>query len=439
MNVQQQSSDRRGHRPPPLPAEILKPKLKESTLTEVWAGAEDEITAELDKLLPESAGESIPELEELSAKEHAAMAVRLANTGEDAKQKAGSTLADEIDTVAITQEIAPLAAKEEKSWGGLRKLLNRAKEALGLSRQESKEAAKKRSGAATEASENHRERNEDKFIEDTDLGLYAIFDGMGGQANGEKASNMAKELVLQKIKGLDKNVTGEPLLAALKQIYLETNQAIWEDPNGAKNVEPKKAMGTTATTVLMRENKAYIAQVGDSRVYRFRGGKLEQITKDDSAATYLLDVHIKKGNLTQAQAEKINLFLENYSDDSQLGQLTEHEKSIFKTLYENRHGMYKTIGLEENIDPAVLTVDLEPGDRLIITSDGIHDPLTHIDLEAQLNAAANSSAKETAEVILQLVINANANPLSKRSKPDDKTVLVVDAPRTTKKKVRAAA
>lgn len=105
--------------------------------------------------------------------------------------------------------------------------------------------------------------------------LFVVADGMGAHAAGELASKIASEQIAMRYIGSQKTDTGE----AISQAVHQANTAIFE--RGQSNPEFHN-MGTTASSLVLRGGKAYVAHVGDSRVYRLRGGTLEQLTFDHS-------------------------------------------------------------------------------------------------------------------------------------------------------------
>lgn len=141
-----------------------------------------------------------------------------------------------------------------------------------------------------------RALNEDNFLIDPTLQLYVVCDGMGGHQGGEVASATAVNIVratlagsrsvLESFRHLDgtgskSDGTGSKsaVLALLDQAVQKANARIYE--RGQINPS-KKGMGTTLSLLLLLDDTAFIAHVGDSRVYRWRSGKTEQLTRDHS-------------------------------------------------------------------------------------------------------------------------------------------------------------
>ena len=146
-----------------------------------------------------------------------------------------------------------------------------------------------------------RTHNEDNFSIIEESGLYIVADGMGGHASGEVASKMAVDSMreffaatandpertwpykMDRSKGYEEN----RLITGIKLANLRIYESAQRDPR-------QRGMGTTIVSLFAVEDGVYIAHVGDSRVYRVRDGKAEQLTEDHS----LLNDYIKMKRLT---------------------------------------------------------------------------------------------------------------------------------------------
>lgn len=150
-----------------------------------------------------------------------------------------------------------------------------------------------------------RNINEDTALADPVLGLGIVADGMGGHSSGEVASSMAVTVTREKLEAMQR--TSLKPGAYDDKYSLETNQlgfavqlansVIYETGNSTPE---NKGMGTTLSAILLNGDKMVIAHIGDSRVYLFREGVMRQVTEDHS----LVMEHVRKGLLTQEQAEK---------------------------------------------------------------------------------------------------------------------------------------
>jgi len=187
---------------------------------------------------------------------------------------------------------------------------------------------------------NHREHNEDNYyvpgrksivgggstentgeMQASELepsNLFIVADGMGGQQAGEEASRMAVEIIPRSVARRLPNDVIEPrtVQAAIREGVAEANQEILAS---AGTVIEHANMGTTVVLALFRHNRAFIAGIGDSRAYRLREGRIEQLTKDHSLADALLEAGtITKEELPNHKFKNI-LYLYLGSKDARSG------------------------------------------------------------------------------------------------------------------------
>ena len=181
---------------------------------------------------------------------------------------------------------------------------------------------------------------------------YAVFDGMGGEDNGEMASSMSAE---QFAAAQGQMETGD-VLNKIRDYVRETSESVAQDAAKRK----AHGQGSTFAAVIIVNGVAYIANVGDSRVYLMREGKLTVVSQDHS---YVYELFMA-GRLTREQARK-------------------HPKNNVITHF---LGM----GSEQIKDDFVYTdsFKLYEKDRLILCSDGICDLMSDATMETLLNAAS---------------------------------------------------
>ena len=140
---------------------------------------------------------------------------------------------------------------------------------------------------------NFREHNEDNlFTPDASYTgltpIYIVADGMGGQHGGEHASRIAVDVVPHEFARRFRDETkSRALTSALTEAIVMANQEII----AFSKIQPQySSMGTTLTAVSVNQGKAFVVGVGDSRCYRIRAGRVEQLTRDHSMAQALADV-----------------------------------------------------------------------------------------------------------------------------------------------------
>jgi serine/threonine protein phosphatase PrpC len=180
-----------------------------------------------------------------------------------------------------------------------------------------------------------RSGNEDNFLLDYQHGLFIVADGMGGHAAGEIASEMAVQIIakeLGSLRGLPEAEVGQRMRAAIRN----ANAAIFDRTLAEAD---KRGMGTTTTVLALGSQRYLIGQVGDSRAYLLRGGKLEQLTKDHSYVQEQVDA----GLLTPEQART-------------------HPYSNVIT---------RCVGANEDVVPDLYFGTLRQGDVLLLASDGL--------------------------------------------------------------------
>ncbi len=268
------------------------------------------------------------------------------------------------------------------------------------------------SSSGSVASEDHPKENQDALLEISDKKVFGVIDGMGGHAGGAIASNMVKKLVEDAYKALPERATAEEVKKDLTEILKAANKKIIED---AKNNPDNLGMGTTAALVKIWEGgadksrKAIIANVGDSRVYIMHAdGKLEVITNDYNAVI---------GSEEEQEAKLVQEHLSSVKSDDDLEKLTTYEQISF----DNRNVVEQALG-HGNPEPRIYEINIKDGDRLIITSDGIHDNLT--DNEIGDIMRSTKGGKESVDALIKNT-QIRSHDGSIRSKPDDFSAIVL--------------
>lgn len=182
---------------------------------------------------------------------------------------------------------------------------------------------------------NVRGNNEDSFGYDSDQNLYVVCDGMGGMAAGEVASSMAVRALIESFAASAAADVSAPveerLQTALREANRQVHQAGLEDPR-------LHAMGTTLVCVCFEGNRVLVGNVGDSRAYLVRGGECIQISQDHS----FLEEQVRSGAMTPEIAAASNL------------------NSVIT----------RAIGADKQVQPDLFDGAAEPGDVLLLASDG---------------------------------------------------------------------
>jgi protein phosphatase len=242
-----------------------------------------------------------------------------------------------------------------------------------------------------------RTSNEDSFSHRPDVGLFVVADGMGGHVAGEVASRVAVEAIAQFVEetaGADKNRTWpfpfEPSLSLeanrLKAAFRIANRRI---AAAIADSQDLRGMATTASAILLGPAQACVAHVGDSRVYVFRNGQLEQITRDHS----WVEEQVRAGTMSASAARQ----------------------HPWRNVV--------TRALSGGDDPEVDVVEVRPaaGERYLLCSDGLFSVVPDQTIAELLGDRRLSPA----QICERLIVAANA-----AGGPDNITTLVlqVDAP-----------
>lgn len=222
-----------------------------------------------------------------------------------------------------------------------------------------------------------RRHNEDAFICESEIGLFLVADGMGGENCGEVASRMTAENFRESITAFitDEDATipfdhsrkGDPLINALVHIVDQTNQSVIQY---AKDYPTHRGMGSTLTAAVISQEILYVAHVGDSRLYAFEDGEPIQITEDHTRVQKLVKRHV----LTPEEAR----------------------------THRQRHIITQCVGRKDRFKPDILKLDLNPNATYLICSDGLCDMLT--DNEMAEIIIQNDALEQVGE---KLVASAN--------------------------------
>lgn len=222
-----------------------------------------------------------------------------------------------------------------------------------------------------------RSVNEDNYIARDDVGLWAVADGMGGHRGGDVASEIACEALGRGF--ADRTVDG--LIEAIEQ----ANEAVYEigttDPD-------LTGMGTTVVALAVVDHHGdellAVANVGDSRVYRFSVGDLDQLTDDHSLVADL----VREGSLSPEEA----------------------------AVHPQRNIVTRVLGVNERVPVDTLTVEPVAGDRYLLCSDGLFNEVAEARIAAVLHRVEDPG--EAADELVRLAVEGGGR--------DNVTVVVVD-------------
>ncbi len=223
-----------------------------------------------------------------------------------------------------------------------------------------------------------RTDNEDRILFDTSLGLFVVCDGMGGPQRGGVAADLAAAAIHYYIGmtqdrydvswpfgysfeiSLDANRLATGVRLANRQVWRSAEQSL-----------ECAGMGTTVAAVLLGEGRLVAANIGDSRVYRLRQGRLEQVSVDDTIIATML----QKGLLSREEA----------------------------AIHPMRNVVTQAVGSHENVELHLTEDSFESGDVVLMCSDGLYSVVPEVDIQALLESSATAE-----ECVERLIAMANA-------------------------------
>lgn len=222
-----------------------------------------------------------------------------------------------------------------------------------------------------------REKNEDAFICSEDRGVYAVADGLGGLPRGSEASELAIKLLAESIYA--ENTNGR---LDLQTLYETINQRVFKE---GQQYAGELGMGTTLTTAAITGANMMIGHVGDTAIFRFRDDQWDQLTIDHTMEQEIRD-RLKPGE---------EAFIPDYFS----------------------HTLTRCIGQGKQIQTDVYHIEIEPGDRFLICSDGVTKTMQPEELARLINDC------DTPEQFVNGVITLGNN----RGGPDNITAIALFA------------
>jgi serine/threonine protein phosphatase PrpC len=231
--------------------------------------------------------------------------------------------------------------------------------------------------------------NEDAFLNDDELGLYVVADGMGGHAAGEVASQEAVEavygMVKQGLRALPERLstlTNEHARAATRLMEGAVQAATYMVFALGELDQEKSGMGTTISALLVLGDYAVTGQVGDSRIYQIHAGQARQITEDHT----LISWQLKQGLITADEAKRSP----------------------------HRNVITRAIGNHEYVEVDTGLIAIEPKDQFLLCSDGLHTYLQDEEIAIMAELGGRTAVE-------QLIERAN-----QRGGKDNITAIVVE-------------
>lgn len=212
-----------------------------------------------------------------------------------------------------------------------------------------------------------REANEDTFLAEDEI--FAVADGMGGHQAGEIASSLAIDILKKWADESKKSQTPQSIQKMLKEIVDEVNNAI------LKKAELRfdyLGMGTTLTAFHVAGKRIFLAHIGDSRAYLIRKGKITQLTQDH---TLVADM-VRKGEISEELAR----------------------------VHPLKNILTRALGTDIRAEVDLLSEEVQPGDKILLCSDGLNSMLKDGQILAIVNETENLD-----DACQRLIDTANAN------------------------------
>ncbi len=220
-----------------------------------------------------------------------------------------------------------------------------------------------------------REHNEDAIGSNADIGLMVLADGMGGYNAGEVASGIAVQTITElTAEGAVREVRNatDPSTGLMRQTIVlrdavaRANKIIYQTAQSQTHCE---GMGTTLVAAMFYDNRVSVAHVGDSRAYRLRGDKFQQLTLDHSLLQELVD----RGFYSEEEAQRST----------------------------NRNYVTRALGVEPTVDVEVQEFEVEKGDVYLLCSDGLPDMVEDEDIHLTISTF-NASLDVVGQQLVQL-------------------------------------
>ena len=211
-----------------------------------------------------------------------------------------------------------------------------------------------------------RQANEDSFLDRPDLGLWVVADGMGGATAGSLASSSI-------VAALDRIGPALPAPALLAEIRARIDSVNTELQQEANRRGWDVTIGSTVAGLVLRDGHFACFWAGDSRVYRYRAGELDQLTRDHSVVQDMVDA----GVLQRHEAER----------------------------HPHASVILRAVGVDETVVLAWVHAPVQPGDIFLLCSDGLTRMVADDELEAAL---ASGPIEQVSRDLLAMVLERGA-------------------------------
>jgi serine/threonine protein phosphatase PrpC len=218
-----------------------------------------------------------------------------------------------------------------------------------------------------------RERNEDSFLEREGEGLWAVADGMGGEANGDWAS----ATLVEALSAIPLPLAFDEACEAIPDAIRKANLQIYE-----RSLESGRTIGSTVVVLFAQDHRFVIFWAGDSRAYLLRDGALHRVSRDHSQVQEMID----RGMLRPEEAQG----------------------------HPMGHVLARAVGVERSLDLDAVQGEIQTGDVFLLCSDGLHGYVPEADIARLL---VRAEPLESVEQLIAATIERGA--------PDNVTAIAV--------------
>jgi protein phosphatase len=210
--------------------------------------------------------------------------------------------------------------------------------------------------------------------------LFSVADGMGGHFAGEIASRIACQYILDYYK--IENLTDDNTWEKLKHLYFKINEYVLRQ---SLNTPDFHGMGTTLSTLIIRKNKAWVAHVGDSRIYLIRDGIIDQVSYDHTEVQRMID----QGLFTKEEAMKCSV----------------------------RNVLTQAIGVDNRLSVFTWAETIQSGDLFLLCSDGLYDMISDEKILSMIKSHPDDRLKHICKKFIDEAMRAGGK--------DNMTVMLV--------------
>ncbi len=305
---------------------------------------------------------------------------------------------------------------------------------------EKKEIPQFLSNAESRKGDNHDE-NEDGLISDPEHQLYAVFDGVSGAEGGKIASEIARTIFEKGFDSLPFELNENEAIEKMRSLIQEAHTEICK----LKEDERDTAPGTTATVIKFLRNPknqefyGVVGNVGDSRLYHISKGNVRRLTRDHNKQYQEFMDRQGKKNVFVNNLSFVDAATKSFDDELDYWGGSDYSTPDGTNVFaqsKNRNVITSSLGVT-NIRPnyvdIVIVRGISPGDKFLLTSDGIHDNLTIGEISRIIDETTDT--KKLVEAAYERSSEFGKEDGNLRAKPDDMTAVLLEIDMPQKQRI----